>query len=103
MKKRPQWFPFYTGDFLRDTLDLDAQQIGCYILLLCHYYVHGSLPIEANLLRKVGRISKQQWPAIAKALAPKFGPAWTHKRVDQEIEKQEKLSRRRKEYGREGG
>jgi uncharacterized protein YdaU (DUF1376 family) len=97
------WFPFYHGDFVRDTLDLDAFEIGCYMLLLCHYYAHGCLPNSSKTLAKVARATDKQWSSVAKALAPKFKDGWINKRVEQELVRQDDIAKKRRSAGRSGG
>ena len=38
MSKRP-WFPLYVGDLLADTMNMNTEQFGGYLKILCHYWI----------------------------------------------------------------
>jgi uncharacterized protein YdaU (DUF1376 family) len=98
------WFPFYVGDFLRDTMDLSPMEKGCYVLLLCHYYSVGSLPngspfgIPTNDLKlaNIAQVPLETWQAMAPAIAAKFLPGWIQKRAEEELVKQDDVSKKRR-------
>ena len=50
---RLHWFPFYPGDFERDTKHLDAEEIGAYLGLLIHQWSHGSIPDDVQRLVRI--------------------------------------------------
>ena len=89
------WFPFYVGDFLRDTLDMNSEEIGAYVLLICHYWANGSLPIDDRRLSTIARIPLDRWGSICSSLAARFDRNWRHKRIDEELVKTEELSLKR--------
>ena len=101
-----QWFPFYVGDFVRDTLDLNAEEIGCYVLLICHYWANGSLPNDNRKLSQIARVPFDRWMgviddkgeivgSICSSIAPRFLPNWRHRRIDEELAKTEAISLKR--------
>jgi len=50
MGKKPAFF-FYASDFLVDTAEWTAQEVGVYIRLLCHEWVNGSIPMEIKRIQ----------------------------------------------------
>jgi uncharacterized protein YdaU (DUF1376 family) len=62
-------FQFYVQDFLTGTMHLSAEEIGAYILLLCHQWDKGALPDSDKDLLRIGRtrmkvlvVVKQKFP-----------------------------------------
>lgn len=92
MKQKPS-FQFYQQDFLGsiDVQVMSAEEIGCYCLLLFNCYNNGGkIPNDANALRMLCR-----GIAPAENVLKKFyanAEYLRHKRVDEEIIKQEKFS-----------
>ncbi len=86
------WFPFYGGDFGRDTAHLDAEEVGAYLLLLIHQWSKGSIPDE---LKRLVRITKSS-ESVAVDVVAEFFPAGINARLERErarsIEKRQKLS-----------
>ena len=64
MSKTP-FMPLWVSDFLGDTLDLDAAEIGAYMLLLMAQWNRdgNSLPDDDAKLRRVARCGRS-WPRI---------------------------------------
>jgi uncharacterized protein YdaU (DUF1376 family) len=50
-----QYYPFYQGDYLKDTDDLTLVEHGAYHLLLHHYYAQEFLPSDIDRLRRICR------------------------------------------------
>lgn len=48
-------FQFYVNDFLGGTLDMSPEEIGAYILLLCHQWSRGSVPADAGRQQIIAR------------------------------------------------
>ena len=59
------FMPLWVSDFLGDTLDLDATEIGAYMLLLMAQWNRGgeSLPNDDNKLKRVARCGRN-WPKV---------------------------------------
>ena len=54
MSKSPA-FRFYADDFLGGTCDMTQAEIGAYILLLCHQWNRGSIPVEPERQQLIAR------------------------------------------------
>lgn len=95
--------PLYVGDYLRDTQHLSAEEHGAYLLLIMHYWTHGSLPQDEKFLQKISQLSGYKWQKYFENISGLFGPGWTHKRIEAEREKAMKLTNKRKMAGELGG
>lgn len=64
MSKTP-FMPLWNGDFLADTLELDATEIGAYILLIMAQWQRKgrSLPDDDKRLQRVARCGRN-WPKV---------------------------------------
>jgi uncharacterized protein YdaU (DUF1376 family) len=59
------YYPFYVGDYLRDTGDLSLTEHGAYMILLHHYYTQGGLTADMERLYRVCRaFSDEEQQAI---------------------------------------
>jgi len=48
------WMPFYVQDFQIDTMDLEVDEVGVYVTLLCLTWQRGGfLPADEPSLRKI--------------------------------------------------
>lgn len=72
MSEKPV-MPLWVSDFLGDTLDLDAAEIGAYMLLLMAQWNRGgaSLPADAQKLKRVARCGRN-WPKVWGAISRYF-------------------------------
>ncbi len=71
------WFPFYTGDFLAspDVQLMEAHEVGAYLLLLANSWqsdTPGYLPNQESRLRRVCRLSADQWKESRDLLLSKW-------------------------------
>lgn len=65
----------WVGDFVKDTLELDAKEVGAYMLLLMAMWERGgSLPADHNKLRRVARVGRD-WPKVWAAIEVYFTQA----------------------------
>jgi len=48
------WFKFYVGDVLKRTMDMNAMEVGAYLLLLMYHWNHSCLPAESDVARVAG-------------------------------------------------
>jgi uncharacterized protein YdaU (DUF1376 family) len=90
MAKTDAWMPLYVGDYLADTMHLNAVQHGAYLLLIMHYWRTGPLPDNDGDLAAIARTERKVWREIAPVIRRFFqvdGGYMHHKRIDQEREK----------------
>jgi uncharacterized protein YdaU (DUF1376 family) len=67
------WMPIYIGDYLADTMHLNAQEHGAYLLLLMHYWRSGPLPDDDRQLASIARVERKVWQnEIAAIIRPYF-------------------------------
>jgi uncharacterized protein YdaU (DUF1376 family) len=96
MTNRP-WMPLFIADYRRDTMLLEPEEHGVYLLLIMEYWVAGSLPNNEQKLAKICGISRTKFAKISKKIRHFFSVSWTHKRIDQELEKARQISAKRKD------
>lgn len=106
MSKRP-FMQLYVSDFLGDTLDLNTEGIGAYMLLLMAMWnAGGSLPDNDAKLARITRLSVKRWRAVATDLLSYFERdkgRITHQRLSKEFQKSESKSQSRAAAGSSGG
>lgn len=105
MSNRP-FMQFYFSDFLGDTMLLNTEQIGAYMLLIAAMWnAGGELPNDEAKLARATRLSLKKWRAISDDVLAFFevDPASiTHKRVASELQKVEAKSQSRSIAGAKG-
>jgi uncharacterized protein YdaU (DUF1376 family) len=94
MSAKP-WMPFYPGDFVSDTTHLSTDEVGAYVLLICHYWTNGGLPKDAERLARIARMTPEQWECKSSVISAFFRSGWTHKRIDAERAKSDVISAKR--------
>jgi uncharacterized protein YdaU (DUF1376 family) len=85
--KNDIWMPLYIGDYLADTMHLNTQQHGAYLLLLFHLWRRGSLPNDDTALAKITGLTAKEWYNARLVLEPYFKVNegfWQHNRVERE-------------------
>jgi uncharacterized protein YdaU (DUF1376 family) len=108
--ERPPYFPFYPLDFVGDGLVemMSAEEIGCYMLLLCkawHQTPPASVPNDDEVLARWSRVTPERWQEIkAKVLGPwkLRGDRWHQKRLKTEYTKFSDRSAKLSEAGKRG-
>lgn len=64
--------PLWVGDFLADTLDLSAKEVGAYMLILMTMWKHGGrISADSKKLKRVARAGRD-WPAVWDAISKHF-------------------------------
>jgi uncharacterized protein YdaU (DUF1376 family) len=54
------WFPIYWQRFIIGTLEMNAEEIGAYFLLLIHQWDKGFVPTNSRELKKISRVSDKK-------------------------------------------
>lgn len=105
MSVNDTWMPLYLGDYLADTMHLNAAQHGAYLLLLMHYWRNGPLPNDDAQLAAIARCEMRLWKSVGPVVRGFFrieGNLLHQKRMDQERDKWSSISDKRREAGRAG-
>lgn len=100
------WFPFYPGDYLRDTGRLSTEGHGAYLLLILDYWVNGAPPDDDVVLATITRLSAPAWSKLRPTLVKYFNVVdgkWTHGRIEKELVKANEQYNRRAKAGSAGG
>jgi uncharacterized protein YdaU (DUF1376 family) len=86
-------FQFYADDFIGGTVELTAQEVGCYVRLLCYQWGNGSVPESRQKLKRIcgSRVSD--------SVLSKF-PNGVNPRLEQERLKQEVYREKQAANGR---
>jgi len=106
MAKVPPAFQFYPGDFVMGTAHLDAQAIGCYLLLLCFQWSHIKLPNDIELLARICKMGdefEQIWLQISDKFVKVDGGGYVNERLESVRSKALALSEKRAQAGAKGG
>lgn len=105
MKKTDGWMPLYIADYVADTLRLNTEQHGAYILLIMDYWRSGGPDADDDTLATITKLPLAQWRKHAPKILPLFqvrdGKLW-HKRIEAEREKASGISSKRSEAGKNG-
>lgn len=98
--------PLYVGDYLADTMHLEAAEHGAYLLLIMHYWRNGPLPTDDAALAAIARMPRQKWRGHTRQIVLEFFVEHEgrlhHKRVDRERDKVGLISEKRREAGLAG-
>jgi uncharacterized protein YdaU (DUF1376 family) len=100
------WFPFYVGDYLRDTARLTTEAHGAYLLLILDYWANGAPPDDDDTLSSIARLSPPAWLAMRQRVAPFFvieDGVWRHGRIEKELRIAAEKHQKRVDAGRSGG
>lgn len=106
MSKTDHWMPLYIGDYLADTMHLDATQHGAYLLLLMHHWRNGSIPDDDAQIARITFSEIDVWLAVAPIIRPFFkakNGRLIQKRMMVELVRVEKTRKKRQKSGRKGG
>lgn len=90
-------FQFYPKDFTSGTLTLSTEEVGAYILLMCHCWDKGSVPANLTLMARIARLSPAKMRKAWDALSAKFratDAGYIQPRIERERQKQDEYRRR---------
>lgn len=101
------YLPLYTGDYRRDTAHLTPQKHGIYLLLLMHCWdLKGPVPLDEQEAagicncRSADEIESLRYILLKYFI--KLDDGWYNRRMQQEVERCEILSKSRSVYGLKG-
>lgn len=84
------FMPLWVSDFIGDTQDLDAVEVGAYLMLLMSMWLKGgSLPDDEGKLKRVARCGRE-WSRVWASIKPYFtveGGQIRNKRLSEELAK----------------
>jgi uncharacterized protein YdaU (DUF1376 family) len=101
------WMPFYVQDFQADTMDLEVDEIGVYVVLLCLAWQRGgTIPADELSLKKLlkrcfatfhGHTYNRIVPKLLARYFDLEDGFYTNKRLTKEKQKADKLSAKQKQ------
>ena len=101
------WFPFYIGDYLRETHGLTHAEKGVIVDLYCVYFNHQKpLPDDDRQLARLTGMSPKKWKKMRETISPIFlitDGLWRLPRLDEQIARSLEIRQKRREAGRAGG
>ena len=86
------FMPFYDGDWMRDTANLDNHQERAYFRLVMYYWARGGLPDDDKQLAQIARFSPHKWKKNRQILFAFFEEEWKHNRIEKELKKEREFS-----------
>lgn len=107
MKKAPA-FQFYPKDYESDenVKMMSLEQEGAFLRLLCHSWLHGSIPSEVAALAKICRVPPSKmarlWPGVAPCFTEKTAGRMVNPRQERDRAAQEQHRAERAEAGKRG-
>lgn len=96
-------FQFYTQDFVAGTVTLTTEEVGAYMLLMCHCWDKGAIPKDITLMSRITRLTPKKMQSTWSALASKFRETeggYIQPRIERERQKQADYRRRQAEASR---
>jgi uncharacterized protein YdaU (DUF1376 family) len=96
------YMQLYVSDYLADTMHLDTEQHGAYLLLIMNYW-QTAKPIPKNRLQAITRVSNDRWSSVELSLNEYFndtGTHWVHSRIDADIKMVEEAQAQRSSAGK---
>jgi uncharacterized protein YdaU (DUF1376 family) len=101
------WFPFYVGDYMRETHGLTHAEKGAFVELLCGYSNRqGPLPDDDIQLARLAGMSPKKWQKIRDSISPIFTISdglWIWPRLEAQITRSLEIRQKRQQAGRCGG
>ena len=73
------WFAFHIAKYLGETMGLDTEGHGAYLLLILHYYATGTAPKDSDrILASITKLSPERWAADSARCRPAFRDDLAH-------------------------
>jgi uncharacterized protein YdaU (DUF1376 family) len=79
------WMKLMIGDFLKETMPLDTETVGAYILLSLRYWIHGPLKNDTTFLARITKLSGERFKEVQPELEELFevkDGQWHHENLD---------------------
>lgn len=102
------WFPFYIGDYLKDTQHLNVVEHGMYLKLMLWYYSSGrpiphekryaiadAMGLPADMFGNANTYAMVD--ALLKEYFVRHGAEWSHKRIEAEIAKRADFNKKQRD------
>lgn len=99
-------FRFYPSDFVTGTITLTTEEVGAYILLMCHCWDTGGIPGDIDVQARITRLTPGKMRRAWSALESKFirtGSGFTQARLERERQKQIEYRDKQHRNGKHGG
>ena len=97
------YLQFYVSDYLSDTMHLETDEHGAYLLLIMNYWQTGK-PINEKHIKAITRISNERYANVIETLRPFFNidnnGYWFHKRVEADLERVREKSLKASDAGK---
>lgn len=102
VKRKLPAFQFYVDNFIVGTKDMTAEQVGGYILLLCHQWDKGKVPLAEKEIQSIAKISDENVKIILKKFSKKKS-GYFNDRMEKERKKSLEYRKGQSEIGKRGG
>lgn len=100
---KPPAFQFYPNDFVSGTRTLNTEEIGAYILLLCHQWNAGYVPDDETLIRRIAGLTQAFPLGLVLSKFEKVDGVLKNARLERERAKQSQFRDKQAANGRKGG
>jgi len=100
---KPPAFQFYADDFVAGTSILSTEEIGAYILLLCHQWNAGSIPNDDKLILRIAKITQPFDLGLLRSKFELVDGCLKNARLERERLKQQAYREKQAENGAKGG
>ncbi|QLL11725.1 YdaU family protein [Pseudomonas chlororaphis] len=82
------YMQLYVADYLADTMHLNTEEHGAYLLLIFNYWQTGK-PIPVSRLARIARLSDERWTVVERSLNEFFNERsgeWVHDRIERDLQ-----------------
>jgi uncharacterized protein YdaU (DUF1376 family) len=98
------YYPFYPGDYIRDTQDLSLTEHGAYRIMLDHYYCEETLPSDKQRLYRLCRAFTDEERKAVDNVAARFfiqnNGCLINNRAEIELQRRREFLKRQSEKGK---